>query len=305
MSSTAIAASLEQPYRRTVRPNFFGTMRGELFKVSRMWSTWITLVMLLGAICLPYLVSLGAPNLKDNLSKTPLIFYYDVMELNLSVLRIFIGFFLLILTANVFGREYSLGTIRILLARGVGRLQLLGAKLLAVVLIALVVFLIGLLLNVLLSGLLLIVLAGNFDSLKVLDSAFGSNTWLYLISILVSMGVTILMAMAVTVVGRSLSFGLSAALAWFPADNLGVYFLFLGYRLTKAPFWNDITAYLLGPNLNLMPSVLIPAKFKAESLGITPMVKVDSTHTLLVALVYALVFAAVAVVLTWKRDVKE
>jgi len=46
-----------------------------------------------------------------------------------------------------------------------------------------------------------------------------------------------------------------------------------------------------------MPSVL--------SVGITPLVDVDGNHTLLVALVYSLVFAVIAVVLTWRRDVKE
>ena len=36
-----------------------------------------------------------------------------------------------------------------------------------------------------------------------------------------------------------------------------------------------------------------------------PLVPVDGPHTLWVALVYAVIFATVALVLTWKRDVKE
>ncbi len=37
----------------------------------------------------------------------------------------------------------------------------------------------------------------------------------------------------------------------------------------------------------------------------TPNVTVDGTHTLLVALVYSLVFLVLSLYLTWKRDVKE
>jgi hypothetical protein len=120
-----------------------------------------------------------------------------------------------------------------------------------------------------------------------------------------SMGVTILLAMAVSVVGRSLSFGLGAALAWFPADNIGIVLFVLGYRVTHNDFWQNVTAYFLGPNLNVMPTVLLPANIQANSIGITPLVNVDGTHAVLVTLVYAVIFAVVAIVLTWRRDVKE
>src|SRR2546429_1109115 len=75
----------------------------------------------------------------------------------LAILRAFGGIFLIILTARVIGLEYQLGTIRILLARGVGRLQLLLVKLLTIVLVALLILVVGLLLNVaLMYGLVLI-----------------------------------------------------------------------------------------------------------------------------------------------------
>jgi hypothetical protein len=77
----------------------------------------------------------------------------------------------------------------------------------------------------------------------------------------------------------------------------------LGYRLTGNDFWKNITAYFLGPNLNQMPAAIVPAHFENE--GAAPFVTVDGTHTLLVALVYAAIFAVLAIVLTWKRDVKE
>jgi hypothetical protein len=126
---------------------------------------------------------------------------------------------------------------------------------------------------------------------------------LYTVTLLVSAVVSILLAAAFTVLSRSLAFGLSAAIAFFPLDNFGGLLLPLGYKLTHATFWQQITAYLLGPNLNQMAASL--TKQPALGFGFGPAVDVDGTHTLLVALVYALIFAAVAVVLTIKKDVHE
>ncbi len=303
MSTIATNLVAEQKSVAASRPSFFGIVRGEIFKVTRMWSIWISLVLILGIICLPYLITLAVKSQGDLLKQTPLQFFYDSMGQNLFVLRVFIGFFLLILTACVFGREYQLGTVRILLARGVGRLQLLFAKLLAVVVIALLVLFVALLLNVLLQALQITVLAGNFDGLKALNATFWHDIGVYMLTILISMGVTILLTVAMTAVGRSFVFGLSASLAFFPADNIGSVFMRLGYSLTHNDFWKNATAYFLGPNLNAMPASIIPQRF--SNFGASPLVPVDGTHTLLVALAYGIFFLVAAIVLTWKRDVKE
>jgi ABC-2 type transport system permease protein len=303
VSTIATNLAAEQKSVAPSRPSFFGIVRGEIFKVTRMWSVWISLVLMLGIICLPYLITLAVKSQGDLLKQTPLQFFYDSMGQNLFVLRVFIGFFLLILTACVFGREYQLGTVRILLARGVGRLQLLFAKLFAVVLIALLVLLVSLVLNALLQALQITVLAGNFDGLKALNSTFWHDIGVYLLTVLISMGVTILLTVALTALGRSFVFGLSASLAFFPADNIGSVFMRLGYSLTHNDFWKNATAYFLGPNLNAMPASIIPQRF--SNFGASPLVQVDGTHTLMVALVYGLIFLVAATILTWKRDVKE
>jgi ABC-2 type transport system permease protein len=74
------------------------------------------------------------------------------------------------------------------------------------------------------------------------------------------------------------------------------------------------TAFFLGPNLNVLAPAL--TSNRVESIGAAPIyfvdqagqahgILVDGTHTLVVALVYAVIFAVTAIVLTWKRDVKE
>lgn len=300
---SASIASEEKAKLHTSTPSFLGMLRGELLKISRQWAVWLMLLLWLGIICLPYLLLFTSSTIKDSLLHSALPFLYNRTEGNLAVLRIFSGFFLIILTASVIGLEYQLGTIRLLLARGVGRLQLLGIKLLTVIIVGLVLLAVGLLLNVLLTYLLVLLVTGNLDPLQSLTPAFWADMRLYVETIMISMGVTILMATAMSVIGRSLTIGLSAALVWFPVDNIGTVIMALANRITHNDFWLNVTAYFLGPNLNMLARTLLPGG--AQDIGTSPLVKVDSNHVLLVALVYSLIFIVTAIVLTWRRDVKE
>ncbi len=288
-------------------------MRGEFFKIRRQWTTWIMLVLLLGVTILPYIIEATAPHTLTNIQTNPLHFFYNLLSIGMSIVRVFTGFFLLILTARVIGLEYQLGTIRILLARGVGRLQLLFAKLLTVALIALILLVVGLALNYLLTVILIAGMTGNLNAFSALNSTFWSDAGTYILTILLNMGVTILLATAAAVIGRSLAFGLSAALVFFPIDNIGTVIMELAYRVTHNDFWLSATAYFLGPNLNTMPVPLTSGR--VEAIGFSPLyfvdqagphgIQVDGTHTLVVALVYAIIFAATAIILTRRRDVKE
>lgn len=311
--TTTPAASKEHLHLHNATPSFFGLVRGESFKVLRQWTTWILLVLLLGVIILPYIIEFTAPNVKTNMQTNPLHFFYNILSIGLSIVRVFTGIYLLIVAARIVGLEYQLGTIRVLLSRGVGRLQLLFAKLLTVAIIGLILLVIGLVLNYLLTLLLVAGITGNLNAYNALNSQFWSDAWTYVLTILLNMAVTILLAFAASVVGRSLSFGLSAALVFFPIDNIGTVVMQLAYRVTHSDFWLSATAYFLGPNLNVMPTAI---SGKLESIGATPVlftdqagqthgILVDGTHTLVVAVVYGVIFAAIALVLTWRRDVME
>lgn len=296
------------------KPSFFGMVRGEFFKIGRQRTNWILLVLLLGVIVLPYIIEMTAPNVKTNIETNPLHFFYNVLSTGLAILRVFTGISLLILTARTIGLEYQLGTIRVLLSRGVGRLQLLFAKLLTVVVIALLLLVFGLLLNFLLTVILVAGTTGNLNAFNALNSAFWSDAQVYVLSILINMGVTVLLATAAAVIGRSVTFGLSAALVFFPIDNIATVVMTLAFRITHNDFWLSATAYFLGPNLNAMAAAL--TSNRAESIGTTPLyfvdqagqahgILVDGTHTLVVALVYAVIFAVTALVLSRIRDVTE
>lgn len=311
MSAVITSATTGNLKLRAAKPSFFGLVRGEFLKVMRQWTTWILLVLLVGVTILPYIIETVRPHFLTDIQSTPLTVYYDQMGIGLSVLRVFTGFFLLIITARMIGQEYQLGTIRVLLSRGIGRLQLLFAKLLTLTIIALILLIVGILLNLLLNIILIAGIAGNLNSLSALTSQFWSDSGIYVLYVLLNMGVTILLATAMAVVGRASVFGIAAALAFFPLDNFGTIIMELAYRVTHNDFWLSITAYFLGPNLNQMPTALTGNR--ASSIGLGPLynpqgnqgILVDGTHTLVVAAVYAAIFVAVAIWLTWKRDVKE
>jgi ABC-type transport system involved in multi-copper enzyme maturation permease subunit len=308
--STAVTVTPSAPIAtplHSARPSFVGIVRGELFKVSRQISTWVLAVLYLGAICLPYLVLLGSGRIKTQVRDDPMSALYSVLGVDMVILKVFGGALIIIVTARLIGMEYSGGTIRVLLSRGVGRLQLLFGKLTALALIALGIAVVTLLLDLLLTVVLLLATVGNLDLFKSATSAYWSDAGMYLLLALVSIGVTILMATAVTVVGRSLAFGVAVSLLWYPAENISVLFLVLGYRLTNSTFWTLVSGDFLGLNLNAMAGGILPPRAAVASsiTFTTPLVPVDGGHTLLVTALWAIVFAAVAIVLTARRDVKE
>ncbi|HKD76932.1 MAG TPA: ABC transporter permease subunit, partial [Ktedonobacterales bacterium] len=235
-------------------PKFLGVLRAEIFKMSRQPVNWLMAAGVLAMVALPWVLLPTTPFIRNELQANPLIAQFVQMGRSLTILRVFGGLFVIVLTARVFGLDYQQGTIRIILARGVGRLQLLGAKLLTVTLAALAILGVGVLADWLYAVVFTSAAAGNLNSFNALTPTFWLDVRLYVLTIAISMGVTILMASAATVLGRSLSFGLAAGLVFFPADNILSTILTLLSQTTNNTFWLNLTGYLLGPTLNTMPT---------------------------------------------------
>lgn len=307
-TSLASPVAVSAEATRAPTPTFFGIVRGELFKVSRQRATVVMALLLVAILAVPYLFILNSSYVKTLVLHAPLTAAYATMGATLMILRVFSGLFLVVITARLLGMEYSGGTIRVLLSRGVGRVQLLSAKLLTVAVIGLAILAVGLVINTILTVLVTGAIAGNLDPLKALNAGFWEDTRAYVLTIAFNMAVTILMAAAVTVLTRSLAGGLALGLGWFPADNIGVLFFLLGYKMTNSTFWTQATGDLLGPNLNAMAPAVLPARaaVAAEAATTTsPLVPVSGGHTLLIAAIYAAIFAIVAFGLTAWRDVTE
>jgi ABC-2 type transport system permease protein len=253
---TTPSTTVERTQRlRAAKPSFFGLVGGELFKIRHQWATWIMLIGLVGIMFLPYLIGLFVSSIPDSLANHPLEFLTRWAGVNLGLFRAVSGILLLILTARVIGLEYNLGTIRILLGRGVGRVQLLLAELTAVAACALITLLLGLALNGLLHIGMVGIRADNLTAFNALDSTYWHDVGIYVLTILLNMGVTILVATGFTVLGRSLAFGMTFSVGWFPVDNILVTILALVFTLTTNTFWQNVSAYLLGPNLNVIAAM--------------------------------------------------
>jgi ABC-type transport system involved in multi-copper enzyme maturation permease subunit len=316
MSSTTVATALAPT--PALRTTFAGLAQGELFKIIHLRITWVMTALYAVAVVVVQLIWAAGQGTAGQLRSDTFGAMLNFMEGDLSVLRILSGIFILILTAHVIGLEYQLGTIRILLARGIGRLQLLGAKVLAIAVVSLALLALGLLIEVGLGGGINLALAGGLP-LRSLPSDYWRDVWLYLLCVLISMGATLLLGVAASVVGRSLAVGLTVGLCWFAVDNLGLIVVNLAYQFTHSDFWRNITGFFLGPLLNRLPNYLVPARHlttvgphgpttisvPVDGFGVMPLVSVSGGHALAVIAAYSVIFAAGAVSLTWRRDVLE
>jgi ABC-type transport system involved in multi-copper enzyme maturation permease subunit len=303
-TSQATAGSQTAASARYAQPSFLGAVRGELLKLSRQRSLWVMLG--LGALLFAFvgLAIFSADNVRQNLKESPVTFLYGALDIMGSLFNTGSGIILLICASRLFGMEYSSGTIRILLARGTGRLQLYFAKLVALAVLGVLLLFgfsaaaFGMMYAVALS------VRGSFTPLTTLPSVAYRDVEMTILVGLISVGVTILLGSTAAILGRSLSFGIAAAMAFFPADNFGTLVLGIMTRITHIDAWNKATAYLLGPNLNLLASKLEPGRLVRPAFA-TPSVAVSAEHVYTVVAVYAAVFFIVSIALLLRRDVLE
>ena len=288
-----------------MRPRFFGTVRGEALKVSRQLSFWL---MLAGAVVLLAIVTLAitsASNIQDQLKTDPTAWAYGARDIFGTIFQIGSGIFLLIVGSRLFAMEYSSGTIRIIYARGTGRLRLLLAKMLTLAIVG-ILLLAGYL--VVAGGVLALLVnawTGSLAPLQHLPNEFLQDLEMWALVQGMSIGIVILMAAAAAGIGRSLAFAMAASLAFFPVDNFSVILESLASRITKQDHpWLNISQYQLGPNLNIVLNLIEPGHH-ARGAFATPLVPVDATHALVVIGAFAVAFAAIAIVRTVRPDVLE
>jgi hypothetical protein len=189
----------------------------------------------------------------------------------------------------------------VILGRGTGRLQLLGAKLFTLAVTGVLLLAGFLLFSGIALYLIVVAWAGTFASVGSLPN-FWHDLGIEVLVAAISVGINILLGTAAAVIGRSLAFGLGAALAFFPADNFGTIVMSLLNRLTHQDFWNQVTAYFLGPNLNILQSRLIPGQRAAFA---EPLVNVSTRHVWAVIAVWAAGFLILSLVLMARRDVLQ
>jgi len=307
-------------------PTFPGMVRSELQKIGWRRAVWYTLLgiglLMLAFEALNYFGTLyaltatqgfGGPNQPAPPLPPAEAISYTAMTMLLSAVRQFSGLVIAILTVMLISAEYQFGTIRIVLGRGVGRIRLLGAKVSALLIVGLIALVIILALNV---AELAIVAAAMGQS----DAVFGhipsylwSDAGLYLLMILYNLVVTMLFALFVTVLSRSLAVGLVVALVYFFVENIVSGILGVVGNATGNKIWSDIPNYFLGTNLSNLATAVLPVHEILRTRGVVTRIgggdaggaPFDATHAIVVTLIYSAVFLGVSLYLTWKRDVLQ
>ncbi|HEY8950938.1 MAG TPA: ABC transporter permease [Candidatus Dormibacteraeota bacterium] len=287
------------------RPSFFGAVRAEAIKVSHQLSFWLMLVagfVLLG-ITVAAFSTIG--NLPDTARTDPSGFARQMFDVYGTIFQIGSGIVLLIVGSRLIAMEYSSGTVRIAYARGIGRLQLLLAKMVLLAIIG-----VGLLVGwLLVAGSIVAALYANWTGglagLDKLDTGLQQDFGYWLLAQGISMGVVILLAAAMAGLGRSLAFAMAASLAFFPVDNFLVGIMALTARATRhdSP-WRNITEYLLGPNLNSLVKLIEPDHGSPIAFA-PPLNPIDGHHALLVIGAWAVLFAVIAIGRAVRPDVLE
>lgn len=273
-------------------------------KLRRQGMTWAMLGLAVFFFAMVAGALTTADNVRHTLEKTPSSFMFSMYDVYLIIFDVGSGIFLLIVSARLVGMEYSGGTIRVLLARGAGRVRLLLAKLTALALVGII----------LLAGFITLAAAalyatvvhweGSFEKISSLPGTVWHDLGVNVLVALASMGAAILIGTAAAVLGRSLAFGIGAALILYPADNVITVTLPLLKAPTGKDFWLQASAYLLGPNLDVLP-VVMQTDHAARAAFVTPLVKVDATHAWLVVGAWALALAVAAIGLSRRRDVLQ
>ena len=262
---------------------------GEWHKLRRRWIPWILLgivVFLTQGVLWGLYV---AYHLVDDVSEEglsdftlPSIITVDATSLPLLVIPI------MILAASVVGVEYGLGTLRTTLTRGVGRWQLLGAKLIMLMVAGIAGFIVlsafFAIASGVIAGIAVIIPPAEGEALigtepqAWLDTAIGAGKVVYALAPYVALAVFLAVVTQSTAQGISISMGYYV-LELIAAPILGGIAEWLGNALEVA---------LLGPNAQEWMS-------EANT--------TDTLRAFFVILAYTAVFVAAALWIFQRRDV--
>lgn len=297
-ATTAVPRMLPTPLSLTPRPSFRGMVRAELRKLRRQRANWVLLglfVLLFAGVIVTEGFSTQARTLPPGRLLRLMTAVY--IESTASV----VGVFLLIGAAHLVGMEYSAGTIRVLLSRGIGRLALLGAKLVALVLSGLVLSLACVAVSA--AGLLALVTGwhGGPAWLAGASSADWLGAGAGVLTLLASIAACTLLPVAAAVLGRSTAIAVGVAFFFFPADDIANVVLNLVAPAIHQSWPMHVSEYLLGVNLNALPGQAIGVD--AAIAGPVPALSIP--HILAVTACWCAAFAAVAIGLVLRRDVTE
>lgn len=299
------------------RPSFAGMVRGEWLKITRQRALWwiglgtIVMVLLRGLILLPELLSLDGQIGGNAVRFSTPDLAYILLTQAMPIVQDISGLFIMVASIIVIAQEYQMGTIRVLLARGAGRVRLLGAKALALLIVGVAAIAVIQVIVGLIMVLVSVIVRGDLSLITMGPGYYWNDAGTFLLSSVVNMVASALLAGMLAVIGRSLAFGLGIALPYFFAESIIASILDVVTRATNHAVWYNITTFFFGVNLSGLATAIIPPRSMqlitrgALTNTIPGTITIDSTHALLVIGLYSVAFAVVAILVTLRRDVTQ
>ena len=288
-------------------PGIASQLRAEIFRVRRQRSNWLLPILPIAGLLAVAGLTASNYGLTSSAGKPPLTLARDLMDTTTLVMAMTLGVPVLVLGARAAAQDYQYGTVRLLIASGAGRVRLLGAKAGVTLLGALVAFVVGCVAVVGAVGLSASSLPHGMASLPTtIDREMAVDT--------ACLGISLLSCAVLGVftssLSRSLTFGLTAAMVWFPSENVltGVLFFLSGpqSRGTTGSFASDgslpalLSGLMLAPELNHMLQALQPWRATVE-MAARPLLEVSPAHALGVVSCWLAIFALAAIAATVLR----
>lgn len=218
------------------------------------------------------------------------------------------------LAGLVFGGEFSSGSIRLILSRGVSRVSYLVAKFLALVITCIFLVLVSLLLSMILCNFLIFIHQPAPTLLNLDGPTFVAIVGMCL-GTLENFVFCLLLGAALSMITRSAAFGIAAGFGYLIGEDIAAQILPVVGKAVHTDLGNQIVSLLYTPNMNAFYANMLPG-YLAKSLdqldgviACNPVaqtcVTVDITHALIVDLVWVLILGGVSVYLFIKRDVLQ
>jgi ABC-type transport system involved in multi-copper enzyme maturation permease subunit len=214
----------------------------------------------------------------------------------------FIGLLLLVILAGtIVGGEYSVGTIRLLLTRGPTRTQFLLAKIGAILVCIVIIFLLLLPIGMLTGAVLLpILVPGIAISFSFFTGAWLLHALLYLLAAILGLFMYTMIALCLAIMGKATAAGVAGAIVWWVLENIigGVLQLLASSNKgAVGDFLKAVPDYFIGNNV----TALLGNQSQYLT-GDSPSALSD-LHAILVLAGYLVLFIGVAWWINRQRDV--
>jgi len=274
-------------------------IRAELFKLRKRKMTWIMIIVLAAFLCLIFFAIYGITASPPERmphegleTMRNLITFPDAFTMIFSMAQNIGAILLTIIVASSVGNEYGWGTIRQTLIRKGIRYQYVLSKLVAFIVYALIgiviAFIIGFCLALLTTQWVNGALNWDFMTVSYVGELFTMYGWTFY-----GLFVYILLAMLLSIVGRSAIVGIGATLGYYFVESIAISIF------NQSGGWlAEIPNYLIGHNISaILPTTMMQGPFASS--GALPSTLYAST----VLAIYCVVFLGLSLYLFKRRDV--